>query len=180
MNQLARILGSIDADVSSDSEADDAPDFDVPAMNASTRAMIRMWYGEAGRLLRLSRLVEPIIQQSRDDVCQFCLGRGSLRVETCFSVEEMNRQFIVEYPECKDDIDQVQWKMFWQRTQKYSTICMECLQKRAKEKYEGIIDDDRSSDDADSLGDLVSSELSNVQSTILSTWYSQARASLNG
>lgn len=103
-----------------------------------------------------------------------------MRVETRFSVEEMNRQFIVEYPECKDDIDQVQWKMYWQRTQKYSTICMVCLQKRAKEKYEGIIDDDRSSDDADSLGDLVTSELDNVQSTILSTWYSQARASLNG
>jgi hypothetical protein len=92
----------------------------------------------------------------------------------------MNRQFIVEYPECEDDIEQVEWKMFWGKIQKYQTVCGPCLQKRAKEKYEGIIDDDRSSDDADSLGDLVTSELDSVQSTILSTWYSQARASLNG
>ena len=132
MNQLARILGSIDADISSDSEADDAPEFDVPAMNASTRAMLRMWFGEASRLLRLSQLVEPIIQKSKSDVCQFCLGRGSLRVETCYSVEDMNRQFIEEYPECKYDIDQVLWKRFWQRNQKYQTICFPCLQKRAQ------------------------------------------------
>ena len=135
INQMARILGSIDAEISSDSEADDAPDFDVPAMNPSTRAMIRMWYGEAGRLLRLSRLVEPLIQQAKDDVCQVCLGRGSLKVETSVSLEEMNRRFIIEYPECRDDIDQVLWKQFWRRNQTYKTICFPCIQRRTKEKY---------------------------------------------
>ena len=179
MNQLARVLGSIDADISSDSEADDTPEFDVPSMNASTRAMLRTWYGEAGRMLRLSRLVEPIIQQSRGDVCQFCLGRGSLRVETCYTIEEMNRLYIEEYPECRYDIDQALWKRFWQRRQKYQTICFPCLQNRTREKYERILDDDRSSDDADSLGDLVTSELDNVSSAILSTWYSKARVSLD-
>ena len=179
MNQLARILGSIDADISSDSEADDAPEFDVPNVNASSRAMLRLWFGEASRLLRLSRLVEPIVQQSRGDVCQFCLGRNSLRVETCYTVEEMNQQFIGEYPECKDDVDQALWKRFWQRNQKYTTVCVPCVQRRAQEKYEGIIGDDRSSDDADSLGDLVSSELGDVSSAIISTWLSKARASLN-
>ena len=178
MNQLARILGSIDADISSDSEADDAPEFDVPAMNPSTREMIRKWYGEAGRFLRLSRLVEPIIQQAKDDVCEKCLGRGSLRVETCFSIEEMNRRFIIEYPECKDDIDQVLWKRFWQRNQAYSTICFPCVQRRTKEKYQQILDDDRSSDDAESIGDLITSELDNASSAILATWYSKARHTL--
>ena len=179
MNQFARILGSIDAGISSDSEADDAPEFEVPNMNASTRAMLRTWFGEATRLLRLSRLVEPIIQQSKGDMCHLCLSRSSLRVETCFSVEEMNRQFINEYPECSDDIDQVLWKRFWQRTQKYQTICFPCLQKRARDRITSLIDDDRSSDDADSLGDLVTSELDNASSAILTTWLTKARSSLN-
>ena len=151
----------------------------MPNVNASSRAMLRLWFGEASRLLRLSRLVEPIVQQSRGDVCQFCLGRNSLRVETCYTVEEMNQQFIGEYPECKDDVDQALWKRFWQRNQKYTTVCVPCVQRRAQEKYEGIIGDDRSSDDADSLGDLVSSELGDVSSAIISTWLSKARASLN-
>jgi hypothetical protein len=181
INQLARILGSIDADISSDdSEGDDAPEFETPLMNASTRAMLRTWFGEASRLLRLSRLVEPIIQKSRGDVCQFCLSRGLLRVETCYPVEEMNRLFIEEYPDCKDEIDQVLWKRFWQRNQKYQTICFPCLQRRSHEKRESIIVDDRSSDDADSsIGDLTTNELDVVSAAILSTWYSKAKISLN-
>ena len=133
---------------------------------------------QVGRLLRLSRLVEPLIQQAKDDVCQQCLGRGALRVETCVDVEEMNRRFIIEYPECRNDIDQVLWKQFWRRHQTYKTICFPCVQRRTTEKYERIIDDDRSSDDAGSLGDLVTSELDNASSAILATWYSKARASL--
>ena len=100
-------------------------------------------------------------------------------METSVNVEEMNRRFIIEYPECRDDIDQVLWKQFWRRNQTYKTICFPCIQRRTKEKYSSIIDDDRSSDDADSLGDLVTSELDNASSAILATWFEKAKSSLH-
>jgi hypothetical protein len=175
MNQLARILGSIDADISSDSEADDAPAFDVPSMNASTRAMLRTWFGEASRLLRLSQLVEAEIEKNKSDACQYCLSRGSLRVEACYSVEEMNCRFIEEYPECKYDIDQILWKSFWQRNQKYETSCFPCLQERARRKYAESSDDESTSV---IMGDLMTKELDDVSSSILSKWYSEARKTL--
>ena len=114
-------------------------------------------------------------QKNKRDACQYCLSRGSLRVEACYSVEEMNCRFIEEYPECKYDIDQILWKSFWQRNQKYQTTCFPCLQERARKIYADSSDDDNSV----IIGDLMTKELDDVSSSILSHWYNTARKTLN-
>ena len=66
INQFARILSQMNEDSSSDSDSDDGPEFETPALTASTRTLARTWLKQAARQLRLKMLVQPLIQQSRE------------------------------------------------------------------------------------------------------------------
>ena len=119
INSLARILGQIRTDLS-DSDSDESDGIrrgfgEVQPMSAPTRSMARLWISRAQRLLRLRRLVEPLVEQARGTSCQVCLSRNLLQVEPFHSLESIDQQFMDEYR--TDEIDQVLFKKFYQRTQ---------------------------------------------------------------
>ena len=171
INQFARILGQINGNISSDSDSDDEPEFDSQPMTASTRTLARTWLELANRRLRLKKLVEPLIQQNRGNECHACLSRNLLQVETLHSLEDIDKEFQLEYK--TEEIDQVLFRRFFSRHQQYQTICLRCIQAREKKLKEGIELDDRSLDDVSdnlSLGEIAaSSEL------IMTNWYRLAQ-----
>jgi len=175
INQFARILGQVNGDVSSDSDSDDGPEFEAPPMTASTRTLARTWLLQANRHLRLKKLVQPLIQQSRGNECQICLSRNLLQVETLHSISDIDEQFKNEYQ--TEDIDQVLFKRFWQRNQRFQTICLPCVQKRKSKEHEQIISDDRSLD-GDSQKILSSDNMAHSAESILANWYATAQKRL--
>ena len=175
INQFARILSQMNEDSSSDSDSDDGPEFETPALTASTRTLARTWLKQAARQLRLKMLVQPLIQQSRGNECQICLSRNLLQVETLHSVSEIDEQFKNEYR--TEEVDQVLFKTFWRRNQRYQTVCLSCIQKRQHKEREEIITDDRSSDDKVDMA-LTSEVMTQSAESILASWYAAARKRL--
>jgi len=176
INQFARILGQVNGDISSDSDSDDGPEFETTPMTAPTRSLARTWLVQANRRLRLKKLVRPLIQQSRGNECQICLSRNLLQVETLQSIEDIDEQFKNSYG--TDEMDQVLFKRFWQRNQRYQTICLPCIQKRKSKEHDQIITDDRSLDD-DTEDNLASDDLTRTSESILASWYTAAKMNVN-
>ena len=176
INQLARILGgAADGESSSDSDdSDDSPEFEMPSLTASSRTLARTWLNQASRVLRLKSLVQPLIQQSKGKECQFCLSRSQLQVETTLSVSEIDEAFKNEYH--TDEIDQVLFKTFWKRQQRYTTVCLLCISKRTAKEREQIITDDRSDDGEPEL--IMSDNITQSAESILASWYRVARKRL--
>ena len=175
INQFARILSQMNGDSSSESDSDDGPDFGTPSLTSSTRTVARTWLKQAARQLRLKKLVQPLIQQSRGNECQICLGRNLLQIETLLSVSEIDKQFKNEYK--TEEIDQVLFKTFWRRNQRYQTVCLPCIQKRKHKEREEIIMDDRSSDEELNMA-LASDVMTQSAESIIASWYAAARKRL--
>jgi len=174
INQFARILGQVNDDISSDSDSDDGPEFEAPPMTASTRTLARTWLEQANRQLRVKRIVDPLVQQSRGNSCHICLARSLLQVEMLHPISGIDERYRSEYGSA--DIDQVLFKRFWQRNQRYQTICLPCVQKRKQKEHEQIITDDRSSDQDDASDKNLSSEaMTKSAESILANWYAAAR-----
>jgi len=171
INQLARVLGGVD-DSDSDSSSDEEQDYTVGPTTATTRSLARTWLSQATRQLRLRKLVQPLIQQARGNECQICLSRNLLQVETLHSLSNIDEEYKHEYR--TDEIDQVLFKRFWTRHQQYQTICLPCVQIRQRREREGIISDDRSSDDS-STDNLASAYLTQSAETIMSRWFATAQ-----
>lgn len=175
INQFARILSQMNEDSSSDSDSDDGPEFETPALTASTRTLARTWLKQAARQLRLKMLVQPLIQQSRGNECQICLSRNLLQIETLHSVSEIDEQFKNEYR--TEEVDQVLFKTFWRRNQCYQTVCLPCIKKRQHKEREEIITGDRSTDDEVDMA-LTSDVMTQSAESILASWYATARKRL--
>lgn len=173
INQLARVLGSINADISSDSSDDDEFEYEMGAMAASqaTRTMARKWMIQAQRLLKLRKIVQPIIQQSRGNECDVCLSLSGLQVETFYTLEQIDDMFQAEFGSSNDELDQVLLQKFFRRTQRYQTICLSCIQDRERKRENKILDDDR--------GEDMAPEIAASSSTIMELWYKKARARLS-
>ena len=104
-------------------------------------------------------------------------SRNLLQVESLHSISEIDEQYKNEYK--TDEIDQVRFKMFWKRHQRYQTICLPCVQARKRKEMEGIILDDRSSDSSSDGNGLASEDITISASNILSNWYAAARKNLS-
>ena len=104
-------------------------------------------------------------------------SRNLLQVESLHSISEIDEQYKTEYK--TDEIDQVRFKMFWKRHQRYQTICLPCVQARKRKEMEGIILDDRSSDSSSDGNGLASEDITISASNILSNWYAAARKNLS-
>eukprot|EP00559_Dactyliosolen_fragilissimus_P002343 CAMPEP_0184861788 /NCGR_PEP_ID=MMETSP0580-20130426/6397_1 /TAXON_ID=1118495 /ORGANISM="Dactyliosolen fragilissimus" /LENGTH=478 /DNA_ID=CAMNT_0027359417 /DNA_START=725 /DNA_END=2161 /DNA_ORIENTATION=+ len=91
INQLSKVLGSLNADISSDSDdEDEEPKFDIdPRMNKSTRSMFKEWVRQAKRRIKMRESVQSYIQEARGNYCERCLSRKLLHVKMNFSIEEM-------------------------------------------------------------------------------------------
>jgi len=179
INQLARVLGSINADISTDSSDEDEFEYEIGAMTASTRTMARKWMTQASRLLKLRKIVQPIIQKSRGNQCEVCLSLSSLQVETFYTLEQIDDMFQAEFGSSSTDhLDEVIFQKFYRKTQKYQTQCLSCIQDRERNRKTRILGDDKVEDMAPEIGRLTG-DLSESSSTIMELWYKKARAKLS-
>ncbi len=170
INQFARILSELNEDLSSDSDSDDVPKFDTPVVTDSTRTFARTWLERAGRQLKLNKLVQPLIMQAKGNECQLCLSRSHLRVETLRSMAEIDKLFRDENP--TEEVDQVLFKRFWKRHQRYQTVCLSCVQKR-----QNYTDDDGPCLEEPEYK-LTSQKITQSTEIIMLSWYATARRRL--
>lgn len=147
INQLAKVIQTLNSDISSDSENEiRRTSFRAPKLSNAANSMLNFWVAQAKRRVKLKAAVQPIIQRAKGSLCERCLSRKLLRVKTELSMEEMDSAFIKEYP--KSEFDQVLWKQFWHHKQKHHTLCLPCIS------------------DEKNHSDAISSKLPDVQHTI--------------
>jgi hypothetical protein len=132
--QFTKILGSVNPDISSDSESDDdRPKFGPVALSATSRSIARLWLAQGRRRKRLREVVQPLINRARRNECEQCLGRQQLQVELMIPIEVLGDRFEAEHMD--EEFDQVAWKEFFNTHEKFRTLCLSCItQNREDEK----------------------------------------------
>merc|ERR1711990_1129473 len=72
ITQFTKILGSVNPDVSSDSDSDDdgRPKFGPVALSTTSRSIARLWLAQARRRKRLREVVQPLISRARRNECE--------------------------------------------------------------------------------------------------------------
>jgi len=151
--QLTKILGSVNPDVSSDSDSDDGrPQFGPVALTTSSRSIARLWLAQARRRKRLREVVQPLIIRARRNECEKCLSRKQLQVLLLIPIEVLGDKFEKKFP--SDEFDKVGWKNFFNKNAKFQTLCLNCIQdkqevekQKAARRAKGA--DNYSSDDDD-------------------------------
>jgi len=127
--QLNKILGSVNPDVSSDDEADGDghPRFGPVALSNASRNIIRLWLAQARRRRVLREIVQPLINRSRKAECQQCLSRQQLQVEMLTPIEKLGDDFDALYP--SEVFDQRAWKEYFTKHAQIATLCLTCIGK---------------------------------------------------
>merc|ERR1711871_1396379 len=181
---LTKILGSVNPDVSSDSDSDDdgRPKFGPVALSTTSRSIARLWLAQARRRKRLREVVQPLINRARRNECEKCLSRQRLQVQLVIPIEVLGDRFEKQFP--NDEFDQVAWKQFFNRNAKFRTLCLKCIQEQQeidKEKMmrqqRGLmVSDDESDDDGRSKFGPVF--LSASATAILLRWKRKASAAV--
>jgi len=191
INQFTRILNSLNQEISSDDEEEAGPEFGPVTLSAPSRQLIRWWLAQARRRMRLREVVQPLINKARGTQCEICLSRKQLNVECIVQLEVLAEKFDLEHPE--DEFDQVAWKTFWIRHQRYKTICLACVSSE-KEKAKknamkgggggggggGADDDDEEDDTGAGGGEWDAVYLSPAARAIMLNWYAQAQSRVFG
>merc|ERR550514_2601785 len=183
ITQFTKILGSVNPDISSDSESDEdegRPKFGPVALSAPSRNIIRMWLAQARRRQRLRQVVQPIINQARKTECEQCLSRRQLQVELIIPIEVLGDKF--EKEATSEEFDQVAWKEFFKKHQKFRTLCLDCMLKAQEEKRKraagmsgvGISDSD-SEDEGGAKARFGPVFLSAASRAIMIMWYRKAQ-----
>ena len=184
INQFTRILNSLNQDISSDDEEDGGEQFGPVALSAPSRNLVRWWLAQARRRMRLREVVQPLINKARGTQCEQCLSRKQLNVEIVIPLEVLAEKFDEEHPD--EEFDQVAWKTFWIRHQRYRTVCLACVTARKEQerniamKDAGLFaesdDDDRDAEYPE-WGPVY---LSAASRAMLISWYRQAQEQLFG
>jgi len=180
INQFTRILNSLNQDISSDEE-EAGPEFGPVALSAPSRQLVRWWLAQARRRMRLREVVQPLINKARGTQCEVCLSRKQLNVECVVPLETLAEKFDMEHPE--DEFDQVAWKTFWIRNQRYRTVCLSCVTAaKEKEKNDAIkgLGGDDDSDDGGEGGDFGPVYLNAASRAMLVGWYRRAQERVFG
>merc|ERR1712070_1166190 len=172
---FTRILNSLNQDISSDDEEDGGEQFGPVALSAPSRNLVRWWLAQARRRMRLREVVQPLINKARGTQCEQCLSRKQLNVEIVIPLEVLAEKF-----------DEVAWKTFWIRHQRYRTVCLACVTARKEQerniamKDAGLFaesdDDDRDAEYPE-WGPVY---LSAASRAMLISWYRQAQEQLFG
>jgi hypothetical protein len=181
ITQFTKILGSVNPDISSDSESDEDPDkpkFGPVALSAPSRNIIRMWLAQARRRRRLREIVQPIINQARRAECEQCLSRRQLQVELLIPIEVLGDKF--EKESMTEEFDQVAWKEFFKKHAKFRTLCLDCMLMRKEEERKmaagmagiDISDSDDDETSAEKFGPVF---LSAASRAIMIMWYRKAQ-----
>lgn len=174
--QFTKLLGSVNADVSEDSEEEEKEkEFGPVTMSGPSRVLLRLWLAQARRRRKLKDVVAPIIAARRLDQCEQCLSRRQLNVILVIPIEQLGDAFEAQYPGMKE-FDQVLWKQFFQKHETFRTLCQSCIGKNAdKDRAEsaGHFDGLPSRDAPASRFPPMS--VTAAQRSIMSKWVKQAR-----
>jgi hypothetical protein len=131
--QLNKILGSVNPDVSSDDEDEDTkPKFGPVALSNASRKIIRLWLAQARRRRVLREVVQPLINRARKTECSQCLSRKNLQVEMLKPIEVLGDEFEEKFP--SDEFDQVAWKNYFTKHAQFTTLCLACVQQHRDQK----------------------------------------------
>ena len=112
-----------------------------------------------------------------------CLSRRNLQVELVIPIEVLGDRFERAYPNMVE-FDKVAWKEFFQKNEKFRTICLSCIGKRTDAEREarlreGLEEDkkqeDLQPDERPMFGDVA---LSDASRRILKMWLDEARKKL--
>jgi len=179
INQMARIIHARRDDISDDSDADArGTKFGPVALNTSSRQIIRWWLGKARRRLRLRQIVEPLVRKARGPECEQCLSRRQLQVEYEIDLDAMSIKYDERFPD-EEEVDQVQWKSFWTKNQRYHTICLACSTRRKeqdrRQALKGAFDDALLDDIQEGYPEWGPVYLSAASKAILLNWYRKAQ-----
>merc|ERR1712166_625959 len=111
--QLTKILGSVNPDVSSDSDDDDdgRPHFGPVSLSTSSRSIARLWLAQARRRKKLREVVQPLISRARRSECEKCLSRKQLQVLLLIPIEVLGDNF-------------------FNKNAKFQTLCLNCIQQK--------------------------------------------------
>ena len=139
-----------------------------------------MWLAQARRRQRLRQVVQPIINQARKTECEQCLSRRQLQVELIIPIEVLGDQF--EKEAVSEEFDQVAWREFFKKHQKFRTLCLDCMLKAQEEKRKraagmsgvGISDSD-SEDEGGAKARFGPVFLSAASRAIMIMWYRKAQ-----
>jgi hypothetical protein len=170
--QFTRILGSVNPEVSEDSDSDDdgRPRFGPVSLNASSRAIIRLWLAQARRRRRLLEAVQDLIALQRKGECEKCLSRKGLVVDLVIPIEVLADRFEAE--QLVPEFDQVKWKKFFQDHEQFRTLCLTCLGDKRKALAEEIGDSSSDSEVETGFGPVF---LTAASRAIVLRWYGEAQ-----
>lgn len=190
MNQFTRILNQLNQDISDDSDDGGQmfPGCPWPrnpcthAFNAPSRTLVRWWLAQARRRMKLRAVVAQLIEKARGTQCELCLSRRQLSVECIVPLEVLAERFDNEHGD-DEEFDNVQWKTFWVKHQRYRTVCLQCTtstkeQERA-EALRGSIKADVD-DGGDEYPEWGAVYLTAASRAILIGWYKQAQERVFG
>jgi hypothetical protein len=178
--QFTKILGSVNQDISSDSSSDDDGPvrFGPVSLSRTSRSIARMWLAQARRRKRLREVVQPLINRARKNECEDCLSRKQLQVHLIIPIEVLSDRF--EKENMSDEFDQVAWKEFFNKHEKFKTLCLNCIGKIKAEELEkkrgmayGV--DISSSDDEDARKKFKPVFLRSTSKALLLRWYRGAQ-----
>eukprot|EP00941_MAST-03F_sp_MAST-3F-sp1_P005185 g5185.t1 len=184
VSQFTKILGSVNPDISSDSDSDEMPQFGPVLLSSTSATIAKLWLAQARRRKRLRDVVENLIQRARKSECEKCLSRRQLNVELVIPIEVLGAKF--EKTKKTKVFDAVAWKEYFQKHQKFRTLCLQCsalfkeARKRTKMKSMGFSSSDdeeetqkmRDRNLAFQFGEL---NLSASSEAIMRRWISLAR-----
>lgn len=108
ISQLARVLGTVNPDISSESSGDDQPiKFGPVRLSSTSKSIAIMWLAEARKRRRLRDVVKGIISNARKQECEQCLSRQQLHVDVIIPIEVLAERFEEEQGESVEVFDQV-------------------------------------------------------------------------
>jgi len=160
VNQFAKILTSLNDDISSDSESDDLPPrykITDGILNGTSRSMIKSWLYHGKRWADMKQIAEPvsIMQRIRGSntgqiwrnvsiECESTFTRllsilAHLAHHHCFGLIGSEKGYRNAYEEA--EFVQTTWRNYWMAHQRYQTLCLPCIsyekEKSQKARFAG-------------------------------------------
>jgi len=176
IDQFAKALNTLNPAISSDSEAEKAPKFGAPSLNGKSRNLLRWWAQQGRRRVKMKEVVQPLILKARNPHCECCLSRASLQVDLVHSFENLDQKFSVEN---HTSFNQVLWRKFWIKHQRYQTLCYKCLNDYRKNKnieLETLTGKSQKYKDGGNIAHAWGAiDMSSASMDILMRWYTTAK-----
>eukprot|EP00814_Leptocylindrus_danicus_P022468 CAMPEP_0116032652 /NCGR_PEP_ID=MMETSP0321-20121206/18304_1 /TAXON_ID=163516 /ORGANISM="Leptocylindrus danicus var. danicus, Strain B650" /LENGTH=1662 /DNA_ID=CAMNT_0003508143 /DNA_START=2771 /DNA_END=7759 /DNA_ORIENTATION=+ len=177
IGQFTKILNKLNKDISSDSE-EEQQSFETVALNAPSRKLLKFWLNQAKRRIKLRQVVQPLILRARSPYCEQCLSQKLLQVEPLVDIEHMDTQFKLQHS--GDEFNQAKWKHFWQKHQRYRTLCLPCISLSKQKERNAALSGDPTGLNDSGYPEWGAVYLDSSSRDILQFWYASAQEHIFG